>query len=531
MKNIIVVLIMLITVSGFAQLDELAYQITSNIDAYGPIYGEDKINSSRLVSLMYLPLLTISMEGDTEPVLLKGPLPAHGEILNDLSVKYSFELKPDIMWSNGEEITTDDVIFTFKVIKNEATLATNAKDKLRNVKDIEKTGRYSFDVFFNYESHDNLGAMFFKILPRSAFELDDIQNPEIHKSDEFFQEEPVTNGLYLADKAKGDYSVLEFNENYYDPEIVPNIKEIEVEQENEEALIVQEFLGNDDINFLPNMPIGSKVQIDAMNEYNVIQMLDYSWQFLAFNLRNPVLKDVNLRKAMTLAFDRIQANFGLFQGFAAEISGPFPPGHPSYNNNVDGKYSYDLELANELLQQNGYARLSVNANRQKDGKELKFRVVIDESRSEAKDLFNFLMNSFKEVGIELEADYIKSNDEYIKKVFEERDFDMAVVGYAFGTDPNPYTIFHSTTGKLKGGFNVCGLDNSHIDELLEEADSKKDKQTRYEMYKIIHSEIADLFPGIFLWRRPTFIAYDVRFEGLNRDTIDDLDIFKYIYKW
>ena len=529
MKKIITILLVCFALNIFA-VDELYYQITSEIDAYGPIYGEETLNSSRLVSLMFLPLLSVSIGGDTEPILLKGPLPASGTTLADLSVKYSFELKEGILWSNEEELTADDVIFTFKVVKNDATLATNAKDKLREVMSMTKTGRYSFDVVFKHESQDNLGAMFFKILPKSSFPDVDDNYPIIHKSDTFFKKKPITNGLYIARRATGDYTILEYNETYYNPAIVPRIESITVEKVNEEAIIVTNFLGEEDINFLPNMPIGRKDEIDAMVEFGVLQMLDYTWQFLAFNLRNPVLQDLELRKAMTYAFDKSGANSSLYQGYAQEISGPFPPGHQSYNTNVDGNFTPEIDLANEILQKNGYLKPSSNSNRVKDGNELKFRVVIDASREESRNLFNYLMNSFKDAGIELEADYV-SNEEYTRKVFEDRDFDMAVVGYSFGSDPNPYTIFHSSTGKIKRGFNVCGLDDHFIDSLLEEANSKKQRAAKIAVYHMIHQEIANLCPGIFLWRRPTFIAYDTDIEGLNLNTIDDLDIFKYIYKW
>jgi len=529
MKKIFIILLVCFALNIFA-VDELYYQITSEIDAYGPIYGEETLDSSRLVSLMFLPLLSVSIGGDTEPVLLEGPLPTTGTTLGDLSVKYSFKLKEGILWSNEEELIADDVIFTFKVVKNDATLATNAKDKLRKVISMTKTGRYTFDVIFRHESQDNLGAMFFKILPKSSFPDVNDEYPIIHKSDAFFQKKPVTNGLYTARKAGGDFTILEFNESYYDQEVIPRIESIQVEKENEEAIIVTNFLGDEDINFLPNMPIGRKDEIDAMVEFGILQVLDYSWQFLAFNLRNPVLQDIELRKAMTYAFDKTGANFSLYQGFAQEISGPFPPGHQSYETKVDGKFTPDIDMANDVLQKNGYLKPTSNSNRVKNEKELKFRVVIDESREESRNLFNYLMNSFKDAGIELEPDYL-SHEEFTRKVFEDRDFDMAVIDFSFGSDPNPYTIFHSSTGKIKGGFNVCGLDDPFIDSLLEEANTKKQREAKIAVYHMIHEEIANYCPGIFLWRRPTFIAYDTNIEGLNLNTIDDLDIFKYIYKW
>ena len=529
-KKYLLIILSLLTLSVTinAQVETLGYQITSEIDAYGPIYGEETLNSSRIVDLMFLPLLAVTVSGEVEPILLKGPLGSKGTLMTDLSSKYSLELKNGIKWSNGDEITADDVVFTFKVIKNDATIAVNAKDKIMNIVDIKKTGTYTFDVFFNYESQDNLGSLFFKILPKKAFETANSENPIIEKNNVFFQKRPVTNGLYKCRKALGSFTQMRLNENYYDQENLPNIKEIEIEQTESQALITETFLSLEEWNFLPSLPITSKALVDANLEFSVTNLENYAYQFLAFNMRKKGFQDKKLREAMTLAFQKQETNMRMYHGQASMISGPFPPGHESYNETVDALFIPDIDIAKEMLTANGYI-LPPEGNRKKGDFELKFKVVLDDSRSDVRNLFNSMLNMYKAVGIELEAVYL-SHEAYVKAVFQDRDFDIALVEFAFGTDPNPRALFHSSQTK-KGSFNICGFQNQHIDDLLDEALRKSRRDEKIKVYKQIHLAIAEECPGIFLWQRPVFIAYDKNISGLKKSTIDPINIFRYINKW
>jgi len=135
----------------------------------------------------------------------------------------------------------------------------------------------------------------------------------------------------------------------------------------------------------------------------------------------------------------------------------------------------------------------------------------------------------KEVGIDLFPESINWEN-FQRLVYKDHDFDMALVSYKFGTDPEIYTIFHSSADKPMGN-NVCGFSFPEIDEKLKEARATPSRTLKMKQYKMLHRKICEKFPGVFLWRKPKFIAFDKDITGINQSTIDPINVFKYIYKW
>ena len=532
MKTITLIIFLLVAVfQNLYAADELKFQITSEIEAYGPIFGEESYYSSRVVGLLFLPLVSISTEGEIDPILLE-ECPKSGTMMSDTSVKYSLKLRERVEWSDGSFVTAKDVIFTYELAKNNALLsANNVKDRLKYVKSMEHTGEYTFDVYFIRENQDNLAALYFKILPKNSFPNINPKIQIINKSDKFFQEDPVSNGLYKVRTALGNFSDLEMNTKYYDSDVRPNIRSIQIRQINEPSNIIQNFLYQDDINFNPDIPVARVEEISALHEFKVIKVSDYSFQFLAFNLRLPVFQDIKLREALTFAINKYELGLMMFAGWNVDIlSGPFPTG-PCYNGSVDGMFEPDTDKAKQLLDDNGYRATTPNGTRTKNGRDLKFKLLCKEGDDSYKNIATAFYNMYKDIGVEIEWEFV-SDKEFSDRVYksEVRDFEIALVEFKFGTDPNPETIFMGDYDR-QGGFNVCGLNDEVVNELFKEARSKKTRDSRFQVYHQIHEKIAELCPGIFLWQRPVWIASHRSVEGLNPNTIDNMNIFKYIDQW
>ena len=83
-------------------------------------------------------------------------------------------------------------------------------------------------------------------------------------------------------------------------------------------------------------------------------------------------------------------------------------------------------------------------------------------------------------GIDLIIERVES-EIFDQRVYEEHDFDLALVSFAFGTDPDVYSFFHSSVANKRGSFNVCGFADNDVDQLLEEARSKTDRGIRTKL--------------------------------------------------
>ena len=75
--------------------------------------------------------------------------------------------------------------------------------------------------------------------------------------------------------------------------------------------------------------------------------------YMAFNLRDPILKQVQVRQALAYAIDRRPLIEHLMGGFARLANSVLPPESWAYNGNVPA-YNHDPERARQLLDRAGY---------------------------------------------------------------------------------------------------------------------------------------------------------------------------------
>lgn len=510
-----------------AQTQQLYYYIPERIGAYGPIFGEDKTNDARVTSLMFVPPLTTDEKYEIALLLFQSKPKA--AFLPDGRVRYSFDLKQNIYWHDGEKLTADDIVFTYKVIKNENVECPNPKEKVDNIVNMKANGKYKLDVYFNQKNEDILGALTFNILPEHLFQDIDREDPYFLKpSESFFTQDPIGCGMYVKDEIiEGFYTSLRRNEGYNLTD-KPNIDKIKIRLKENISNIIDEFLGKPEVNFLPDVPISNMERIIASPTLDIISYKEFSWDFVAFNLRKPVFKDIDLRKAINLCVDKYAMNANIFKGEAQLLTGPFPPNSPAYNLGYRPEPP-NLDKAKKILMEHGCFDTDNDGYLEKDGIPLRFNITYFKKSLEDDHIVTSLMSFMGEIGIYIDAEPLDYNN-FEKRVYIDHDFDMALISFKFGTDPDIYTIFKSTEDKPMGN-NVCGFAFPDVDELLDEARRRASREARMQIYKQLHEMIAQKYPGIFLWQKPKFIAFDKNIKGINQATVDPINIFKYIYKW
>ena len=543
-RKIFFIIFILITTNLIYAQYSLKYNVKSNIDNIGPIYGEETKNTGRITSLVFPKPIIIDSEYHIKSNLFE-EIPDGTPLVNG-KVLYSFKIKEGVFWDDGEPLTAEDFVFTFNVIRDPEVYCNNVYEKAEPIVDMVAVGNNVLNVTFNQQRKDNIGALTFSILPKHKFvDENNVAKTNLKPTDKFFTRKPVGLGMYKIKTLFSEYVALEINEDYFEPEDLPVFEDIEVEQSDEVAIIVDTFLGEKDCNFLPDAPITRIDEIASSADYDYLAYHEYSWQFMAFNLRKPIFQDINFRTAINLAINKYELNESIYHGEAKVITGPFPPGTPAYNDGYIelalrsiGDISSDenspminstIVQARTLLMDSGYFDTNNDGFIEMDGENIVLKFLFKKGVSEDENLATSLINYFAEIGIDLIPEPVK-DDVYHKRVYEDRDFDICLASFAFGTDPSVYTVFHSSSDRILGN-NICGMHNAEIDEKLDEGRNKADRETKFQIYKKLHEMIAEQYPGVFLWEKPSYLAYDKEIEGINSNTVDPMNIFNYINKW
>src|SRR6202167_2977512 len=193
--------------------------------------------------------------------------------------------------------------------------------------------------------------------------------------------------------------------------------------------------------------------------------------YLAFNARDPILKDVRVRRALAYAIDRAPMIHYLMRDFARPAYSLLPPESWAYNGDVP-RYDYNPDRAQQLLDQAGYP--AVNGAR--------LHLTMKTSTEESTRLMAaVLQQQLREVGIVLDI-----------RTFEFATFFSDVTHGAFqlyslrwiggNEDPDIFEyVFHSAKFPPKGA-NRGFYSNPRIDSLIDQARRETDQSVRKRLY-------------------------------------------------
>lgn len=410
-------------------------------------------------------LLRFDDDNNEEPVLIED-FPT----VSDDGLTYSFTLKQGVHFTNGTELTSKDVKFTFERMFTPDTAAKStayfnmikgAQDmldgKATELSGFEIQDDYHFTITLDYPYAPfvkNIGTSYADIFPADACteagdqwglgtNLIGTGPYKIQENDDMTQVILVKNEDYHG----GDVNLDELQIIYYD--------------DNQTKLIAYE---NGDIDL-------ADLNADLLSQYEgnygdqITAYYPLGTAFISMNLKNEYLSDVNVRKAISLAINREEL-------VSAVLNGAGIPASSYLNNSIPGHddslsvYEYNPEKAKQLLADAGYAEGSIT--------------LTSEVRERDEAVFSAIQGYLSEIGITLNLTVVDnatySSDRTAGKIeltgmtwnalYPDGDFQM-------------YNYFYSTKSAAQGVF----YENADFDALLDQARVETDESKRAELYK------------------------------------------------
>jgi len=237
--------------------------------------------------------------------------------------------------------------------------------------------------------------------------------------------------------------------------------------------------------------------------------------YLAFNTRDPILKDVRVRQALAYAIDRAPMIHYLMRDFARPAYSLLPPESWAYNGDVP-RYDYNPDRARQLLEQAGYA--AVNGVRL----HLTLKTSTDEN---ARLVAAVLQQQLRDVGIALDI-----------RTFEFATFFADVTRGAYqvhslrwvggNEDPDIFEyVFHSAKFSPHGA-NRTYYSNPRVDALIDQARSELDQNARKQSYAQIQQILAEDVPYINLWYFDNVMVHTRRVQNLTLNPPGNYDFLK-----
>lgn len=382
------------------------------------------LNHNMPTNLMFRALLTADASlTSTSPDLAESV-----EVSED-GLTYVITLKEGLKWSDGEDLTVDDVIWSINAVMEATTKNTLYVSAFQNITEMVADGNtLTLTLSTPYSQMLDVLAQF-SILPKHC--LEGVAGDSLHSCD--YWKNPVTNGYYMVGELNiGNYFTMVLNP-YYEG-TAPKIEKVTVS-------FVTDFLtaaqsGSADLLYgNASDLVEGMAALDNFTTYNVDVLF---YKYIIFNMKgvdgnqNEAMQDVNVRKAIMTAIDR--ATLATLYPSAAVLNSGVPNSDVAYNGYV---WEYDLEEAKTLLAESGYDMSRT------------LRICYYNNDQTSIDMINTIVYYLQQLGLTVEATL--SNDG-TTDLFTTRAYDIALKGLSSFSMNEWYAEYMSTSATFANIF-------------------------------------------------------------------------------
>jgi peptide/nickel transport system substrate-binding protein len=426
------------------------------------------------------------------------PWLAKSWVTSEDGLVWTFSLRDDVYWSDGEKFTADDVLFTFDYY----SLHPYGWADLSIIKSVEKINDYTvaFSTAEPVAPFISQSIESQQIIPKHIWEA--VDDPlTYHESEP--GKSVIGTGPYMLvdyDSAAGTYLFRENPDYWYGDPAVDEIQFNPVSASTElEAFLAGELstcrLDADSITLLPD------------DEKYVVVTTPAFWGYKLYF--NPAIReelgDVELRQAFAYAIDRqdIVDRVGLGLGLSGN-PGYLTKSHAWYNPGVK-KYDPDPKMAMSLIESIGYV-MGEDGYYQLDGEALEFTLLTgtDTYLTVAEEI----KDDLEAVGIKVTINSVdtKTRDSLVSG----GEYELAINGHGgWGGDADLLRTLFTDFAGAPSAFSIPGFDLSEeLQELLEAQLVETDEAARKEMVYKIQEIIAEELPILPIWNTQSYFVYN-----------------------
>ena len=461
----------------------------------------------------------------------------------------TYKINPNFKWSNGEPVTTKDIVKTYEIFANQDYIVSSKSLRFsknrKAIVGIEEYNEGKADKISGLEVIDDStmkihltevtpsvywgGNFVSEFVNAKQFEgvpMDKIiESPALRKN-------PLSYGpYYIKDIVQGEKVIFEANPYYYRGE--PKIKTIEMEILPPSQQVAAIKSGKYDIVFSPELNIFP--EIEKLDNINILTRTAMAFSYLGFHVGkwdaeknevvtdpNSKMYDINLRKAMAYAIDNDAIGEQFHHGLATTAKSQLSPLFPSLHNPEINGFKQDVEKAKQLLDEAGFKDVDGDGIREgKDGKPVKYTLAMMSGGEIAEPLAQYYIQQWKAIGLDVElldGRLLDSKNFYNRVNGDDPAIDFCIAGIGFGTDPQQLAIF----GK-NAKFNISRYISDNLEAALDATVSKEamNEEYRVKAYKDYEKVFMEEIPAVPILNKLDILVVNKRIKKYDwRPNVD-----------
>jgi len=496
MGKYLVILLMVVLVcgaAGFPQADpdgtELVMLVHENRRGFDPrIHTRGGL--LQVVSLFYNSLVRLN-----EDLSISPGLATSWECPDDTT--YIFHLRRGVKFHDGEELTAEDVKYTYDSVFNADLDTATWPGILESLESVEIIDDYTVQFNLEHAFSPFITFLLLGILPKHYAEPLDTSGNQA----EIIQNPIGTGPMKMVSFPEPGLVIMERNEDYW--EGVPTVSRLTLKTHQEAATrLIQVQAGDADAAWYPPPKKLESIRNDpnlGLHESKGFSVI-YGW----FNHKVPPLNDVKVRQALMYAIDVDKVNRIATDLTYLRQCGPIFEDHWAYNPDINC-YDRDLDKARSLLREAGWEWNDSAGIWEKDGEELTFTYTTDYHwRSEPE--LEITARMFEELGVKVKMD-VRSWDVVWPDIKGGKlEAAMGMGQTVMSADQMMYRQFHSSM-QPPNGWNYQWYENEQVDWLLEQARLTFDEVLTKRYYQAAQKIVVDDVAQIFLYQSIRHTVY------------------------
>lgn len=476
--------------------------------------------SYTIYELVYDTAVTVTATGEWVPKL------ATEWSVSDDGLTWTVTLRDDATFHDGEPVTADDFAFSVEHFRdNEYPLLTSYAEPFVDVVVVDETTveLTTEDEMAQVLFEGNLASIY--VLPEHIWSSEDPQ--------EFGNEEMIGSGPFTLVAAEQNVSVeLATNPEYWGT--VASIDGVIFQTlTNADARITALTANPPQVDALYEFPATSISTLEnAENvQVNIAETPGGQLRDIFFNITteencppddgvctgHPALKDVEVRRALAHATNKDQIIQVATLGTGSAGLSLVTPAHGDYYDASLQDYAFDIDAANQLLDDAGYEDTDGDGVREcladQDCDDLTFRLNFPDDSDTAPREAEQLQDTWNQIGVQVQ---IQGFDADTLTSLCCPGFDFDVIIWSWYTDIDAGGLLGvATCGEIPSGFSETGYCNPEYDALFESQAIELDRDTRieqiHEMQQILMDDVPYIVPYYFVsiqaWRTDTFTGW------------------------
>ncbi len=486
------------------------------------------------------PDLKIILDSDETPIKVS---------VNPEEKTVTYKINPNFKWSNGEPVTTKDIVKTYEIMANQEYI-TSSKSLRYNknrkaIVGIEEYNEGKADKISGLEViDDSTMKIHLKDMTPSVYwggnfvpefvnakQFEGIPMDKITESDAL-RKNPLSYGPYVIKEiVQGEKVIFEANPYYYKGE--PKIKRLEMEILPPSQQVAAIKSGKYDIVLKVSPEIFP--ELEKLDNINILTKKAGSMNYIAFKLGkwdeeknevvtdpNSKMYDLNLRKAIAYAIDMDAVSKQFYHGLSTPAKSQISPLFPSLHNPEINGFKQDVEKAKQLLDEAGFKDVDGDGIREgKDGKPVKYTLAMMSGGEIAEPLAQYYMQQWRAIGLDVElldGRLLDSKNFYNRVNGDDPAIDFCIAGIGFGTDPQQLAIF----GK-NAKFNISRYISDELEAALDATVSKEamNEEYRIKAYKDYEKIFMEEIPAVPILNKLDILVVNKRIKKYDwRPNVD-----------